>query len=193
MSTKSALSYLSQYNDADRQAGVKLISEMMVKSGVTSVTDAYGSHNDLRAYQDAFTAGELALRIYCMIGYFDIDKMLQAGIRTGFGDEWVGVSGMKLTCDGSISERTGRLSEPYIGRPDDFGIIVMDEEELYSHAIKAHKKDWQIGIHANGDVGIDIALNVYERLQKEHPRKDPASDWNIAPSSIPISFGESRP
>ena len=163
----------SQYTDADRQAGVKLISEMMAKTGVTSVTDAYGSHQDLRAYQDAFRAGELALRIYCMIGYFDLDHMLAAGIRTGFGDEWVRVGGMKLTCDGSISERTARLSEAYVGRPDDFGIIVMEEEELYEYAIKAHRKDWQIGIHANGDVGIDIALNVYERLQKEYPRKDP--------------------
>ena len=33
--------------------------------------------------------------------------------------------------------------------------------------------DWQIGIHANGDVGIDIALNVFEKLQKEHKRTDP--------------------
>jgi hypothetical protein len=49
----------------------------------------------------------------------------------------------------------------------------MDEEELYSYAIKAHKANWQIGIHANGDVGIDKSLNVFERIQKEYPRQDP--------------------
>src|SRR5256886_7624807 len=30
--------------------------------------------------------------------------------RTGLGDEWVRVGAVKLVCDGSISERTARLS-----------------------------------------------------------------------------------
>jgi predicted amidohydrolase YtcJ len=157
----------------DRQEGVKIITEMMSKSGVTSVTDAYGEQTDLKAYRDAFSAGELKSRIYCMMAYYQIDDMISQGIKTGDGDNWIRMGGMKLTCDGSISERTARLSQPYVGRPDDFGIIVMDEEELYDYAIKAHKANWQIGIHANGDVGIDKSLNVFERIQKEHPRKDP--------------------
>jgi predicted amidohydrolase YtcJ len=157
----------------DKQAGVKLITQMMAKSGVTSVTDAYGNPSILKAYRDANKADELSVRIHCMIGYLAIDKMIEQGVKTGDGDEWVRVGGMKLTCDGSISERTARLSEPYVGRPDDFGILVMDEEELYEYAIKAHKADWQIGIHANGDVAIDKSLKVFERIQKEHPRQDP--------------------
>lgn len=161
------------FDEKDYQAGAKLISEMMTETGVTTVTDAYGSPKDLRAYQDAYHAGELKIRVYSMIGYYHIDEMLEAGIRTGFGNNWVKVGGMKLTCDGSISERTARLSKPYVGSTDDYGIIVMDEDALYEYAIKAHKADWQIGIHANGDVGIDIALTVFERLQKEYYRKDP--------------------
>jgi predicted amidohydrolase YtcJ len=80
---------------------------------------------------------------------------------------------MKLTCDGSISERTARLSEPYVGRPNDYGILVMKEEELYHHARKAHEAGWQIGVHANGDVAIDTVLRIYERLQRQHPKRDP--------------------
>ena len=163
----------NEFTAKDRQAGVKLFSEMISKSGITSVTDAYGTLEDLKAYQDAYAANELVSRIYCMIGYFSIDEMIARGSKTGDGDSWLRFGGMKLTCDGSISERTARLSEPYIGRPNDFGIIVMDEEELYSYAIKAHKANWQIGIHANGDVGIDKSLNVFERVQKEFPRQDP--------------------
>jgi predicted amidohydrolase YtcJ len=82
----------------------------------------------------------------------------------------VRVGAMKLICDGSISERTARMNEPYIGRPADYGILVMPEAELYEHARKAHLAGWQIGTHANGDAGIDIALKVYERLAREHPR-----------------------
>ena len=163
----------SEFSKEEEQQAVTFISKMMSRSGVTSVQDAYGSPEDLRAYQDAYHAGELFFRVYCMIGYTHIDQMIAAGVRTGFGNEWVRVGGMKLTCDGSISERTARLSKPYIGRPDDFGILVMQENELYEYAMKAHQNGWQIGIHANGDVGIDITLRVYERLQKEYPAADP--------------------
>ena len=161
------------FTRADHQEGVRIITKMMTKSGVTSVTDAYGSSTDLAAYQDALQADELSMRIYCMISYRQIQDMLDAGLQTGFGNEWVRIGGMKITLDGSISERTARLSQPYMGRPDDYGIIVMDEEEIYPYALKAHQNDWQIGVHANGDVAIDKTLNIYERLQKEHPRKDP--------------------
>jgi predicted amidohydrolase YtcJ len=163
----------SKFTRADRQEGVKLISKMMTRTGVTSVGDALGTPDDLRAYQDAREAGELSLRVYCLIEYHFIDQMLAAGIRTGMGDEWVRVGAMKMFCDGSISERTARLSQPYIGRPDDFGILVADEEQLYPVARKAHEAGWQLGTHANGDVAIDTTLKVYERLQRELPRRDP--------------------
>jgi predicted amidohydrolase YtcJ len=157
----------------DYREGVKLISRMMARTGVTSVHDAYGSPEDLHAYQTAREAGELSVRIYCLIGYMHIDRMIAAGVRSGLGDEWVRVGAMKMTHDGSISERTARLSQPYVGRPDDFGIIVMKEDEMYGYARRAHENGWQIGIHSNGDVAIDATLRLYERLQREHPRRDP--------------------
>ncbi|MGA8765272.1 MAG: amidohydrolase, partial [Candidatus Sulfotelmatobacter sp.] len=163
----------SNFTRADRREGVKLISKMMTRSGVTSVGDAFGSPDDLTAYQEARDAGELSFRVYCLIGFQFIDQMLAAGIRTGLGDEWVRVGAMKMICDGSISERTARLSQPYIGRPDDFGILVAGEDQLYPVARKAHAAGWQLATHANGDVAIDTVLRVYQRLQRELPRRDP--------------------
>ena len=162
----------SSLTRADYREGVKLISQMMTRAGVTSVHDAYGSPDDLQAYQDAREAGELRFRVYCLIGHTFLERMAAAGVHTGLGDQWVRVGPVKLTCDGSISERTARLSKPYIGRPQDYGILVMEEEELYERARKAHEAGWQIGVHANGDVGIDITLRVFEQLQKEMPRRD---------------------
>ena len=45
-------------------------------------------------------------------------------------------------------------------QPNDYGILVMDEEELYACGRKAHEADWQIGMHANGDVAIDMVLTA---------------------------------
>ncbi|MBK5291051.1 MAG: amidohydrolase [Acidobacteriia bacterium] len=163
----------SAVTPSDRREGVRLITKLFAKAGVTSAHDAGGSPADLRAYQDAHENGELYCRVNTLIQYRAIDQMIAAGIRTGFGNEWIRTGAMKLTSDGSISERTARLSQPYEGRPTDFGIQVMPEEQLWEIARKAHLAGWQIGTHANGDEGIDVALKVYERLQREHPRKDP--------------------
>jgi len=162
----------SNFTRDDHREGVRLISQMMTRTGITSVTDAMGTPEDLRGYQDAREMGQLNMRVYCHIYQAFMDQMLAAGVKTGLGDEWVKVGAQKMICDGSISERTARLSQAYIGRPDDFGILVTSEEELYQQARKAHAAGWQLATHANGDVGIDTTLRVYERLQKELPRKD---------------------
>jgi predicted amidohydrolase YtcJ len=163
----------SEFTRLERQQAATLVTRMMSKAGITSAQDMWTTPEDLRSYQDAHSEGELPVRLNCMMYYPNLDKMLAAGLRTGFGDAWVRLGGLKLVCDGSISERTAYLSAPYIGRPNDYGILVMGEEELYSYAIQAHQADWQIGIHANGDAAIDIVLRLYERLQREHPRSDP--------------------
>ncbi|MEO8126193.1 MAG: amidohydrolase [Bryobacteraceae bacterium] len=158
---------------AERQEGVKLITKMLVRSGITSVSDPGGSPDDLIAYQDAYAAGDLNVRVYGFIRQQYIQSMLSSGVRSGLGNEWVRVGGMKMVADGSISERTARLSQPYVGRPNDYGILVKTEQELYEDARAAYAAGWHIGTHANGDSAIDIILRVYERLQREVPRKDP--------------------
>jgi hypothetical protein len=164
---------VTNYTRSDRREGVKIIAKMMARTGITSVHDTGGTPEDLRAYQDARESGDLKVRVYCFIMNRSIAKMIAAGVRTGLGDEWVRVGAMKLVADGSISERTARLSQPYIGRPNDYGILVMDEAEQYHYARQAHEAGWQIGTHANGDVTIDQTLRVYERLQRELPHRDP--------------------
>jgi len=163
----------STYTRDDYREGVKLISQMMTKTGITSVGDTLGSPEDLQAYQDARDSGDLLMRIYCFIGWTYIDRMIAAGVRTGLGDEWVRIGGMKQVADGAISGRTARLSQPYIGRPNDYGTFSATEDELYEYGRKAYSAGWQLGTHANGDVAIERVLGVYERLNREFPRKDP--------------------
>jgi predicted amidohydrolase YtcJ len=108
--------------------------------------------------------------------YLELDKMIAAGVHTGFGDEWVRVGAVKLFADGSISERTALLSEPYAGLGDYRGIGRATRETLYEQARKAYLAGWQVGTHANGDVAIDTVLGVYEQLQREFPRRGAPQD-----------------
>jgi predicted amidohydrolase YtcJ len=157
----------------DYRRGVELISKMFTSKGVTSACDAVVGPEALQAYQDARDAGELRMRIYTLISAAALDRLMDAGIHTGLGDEWVKIGGVKQFADGSISERSAWLSAPYIGEPDFHGTKVGTREQIYETAKKAHLAGWQLATHANGDLAIDEVLGVYEQIQREMPRRDP--------------------
>jgi predicted amidohydrolase YtcJ len=157
----------------DYRKGAALISKQFSSRGITSACEAAGSPATLQAYQDARDAGELLGRFYTHLEYSHLDKMVAAGLHTGFGDELVRVGAIKLFADGSISERTALLSQPYEGLGDFCGVSRMTRDELYDAVRKAHLAGWQVGTHANGDVAIDMVMGVYEQMQRELPHRDP--------------------
>jgi predicted amidohydrolase YtcJ len=152
------------------RAGMRHISELLTAAGLTSVHDAGAGSDSIRAYEDVYRNGELRHRAYLMVrGPFT--QLRQAGVYTGFGDEWLRIGGVKYTADGSASERTMRMSTPYVGT-DDYGISTMTQERIYQVVEEAHRSNWQVGIHANGDVTIDMVLNAYERVLARWPHPD---------------------
>lgn len=156
----------------DYREGAKLISKIFSSKGVTSAGDALTLPANLQGYQDARDAGELRMRVCCHMVVDSIDRMMAAGIHTGFGDEWVRIGAVKQFADGSISERTAWLSQPYIGIPNYHGLQVTSRDQLYENARKAHAAGWQLATHANGDLAIDMVLGVYEQVQREMPKPD---------------------
>jgi len=156
-----------------RRDGVKLITELMTKAGLTSVHQTGASRNDMIAYQDARADGGMRFRMYLFPRVQLFEDLVNAGIRSGFGDEVLRIGAVKFSADGSASERTMRMSTPFEGRPDDYGILTMSQEEIHEAVENAHRNDFQIGIHANGDVTIEMVLNAYERVQRLWPRNDP--------------------
>jgi predicted amidohydrolase YtcJ len=158
----------------DYRHGAAFISKLFTSKGVTSACDADATPEGVQGYQDARDAGELAMRMYCHVSARSLDRFMDAGVHTGFGDEWVRIGGVKQYADGSISERTAWLSQPYIGIGKDYvGLQLSSRDELYETGRKAHAAGWQLATHANGDLAIDRILSVYEQIQKEAPRKDP--------------------
>lgn len=158
-----------QVRDRNRQ-GMRHISERLTAAGLTTVHDAGASADRLRAYEDARANGELRHRAYLMVrGPFQ--QLRQAGVYTGFGDEWIRIGGVKYGADGSASERTMRMSTPYMDTTD-YGILTMTQQEIQDRVEEAHRANWQVGIHANGDVTIDMVLNAYERVLKQWPHPD---------------------
>ncbi|MDA0328248.1 MAG: amidohydrolase [Gemmatimonadetes bacterium] len=156
----------------DRAQGVAVICRSMNAAGLTSVHQAGTDSTAFTAFQDARESGDLSLRMSLMARGGSFPALNAGGVRTGFGDEWLRVGPVKFAADGSASERTMAMSTPYAGRPDDFGILTMTQEQIHESVEEAHRAGWQVAIHANGDVTIDMVLNAYERVQREWPRPD---------------------
>jgi hypothetical protein len=169
---RGAFNVSSTSTPEERAAAVGLICKQMNAHGLTSVHQAGTGSTAFTAYQDARTAGELTFRVYAMARGGSFPSLNRAGIRTGFGDEWLKVGSVKFAADGSASERTMAMSTPYAGRPDDFGILTMTQAEVHEAVEESHRAGWQVAIHANGDVTIDMVLNAFERVQREWPRED---------------------
>ena len=158
------------------ELSVELTSKGMATAGLTSTTDAWGSLENFIAFQDARASGRMHYRVSFMPGGgTDVYKGLKlARMHSGFGDDMLRIGAVKFAADGSASERTMSRSTPYDGRPEDYGILTMTQEEIDNAVDDAVAHDFRIGIHANGDVAIDRVLNAYERVlegwQGENPR-----------------------
>ncbi len=157
-----------QQRDRGRK-GMAHMSKLFNAAGLTTVHNAMTSPSQILAYQDCRQQGELTHRASMMIQSGQAYTALKlANIRTGFGDEWLRVGGVKFVADGSASERTMRMSTPYVGTQD-YGILTMTQEQLYDAVDEAHSHGWQVGVHANGDVTIDMVLKAYERALQQWP------------------------
>jgi predicted amidohydrolase YtcJ len=149
--------------------GMAHMSKLFNAVGLTSVHNAGASQEQILAYEDCRRSGELTHRAYMMIRSPEAFNGLKAAnIYTGFGDEWIRVGGVKFVADGSASERTMRMSTPYVGTTD-YGILTLTQDQLYEAVDDAHTHNFQVGVHANGDVTIDMVLKAYERALQKWP------------------------
>jgi predicted amidohydrolase YtcJ len=148
------------------------ISKQFVRFGLTSVHHEGG---DLAALQQVRARGDLLHRVSYEAQDDVLEEMIKAGIATGFGDEWIKFGATsEHTCDGSFSERTMALSEPYPGvKPPYWGNIIFTQDDLNTWVERVHRAGIQVNCHANGDVTIDMVLTAYERAQRMFPRPDP--------------------
>ena len=159
---------------AVRQRAAEIASRNMAAAGLTSTTDAYGTLDDLIAYQDARDAGELHFRLSFMPGGGSevYAGLKTAGVRSGFGDETIRIGAVKFSADGSASERTMYMSTPYEGT-DDHGILTMTQEQIDAAVDDAVAHGFRVGIHANGDLTIDMVLKAYERVLRDRRGPNP--------------------
>ena len=148
------------------------ISKQFVRYGLTSVNHDDDDH--LLALQQIRAAGDLAHRVTFEPSEALLASIMSGQVASGFGDDWIRIGATsEYTVDGSFSERTMALSQPYPGRPDGYrGNVTETQGGLNAWVEKMLKAGIRPNCHANGDVAIDMVLTAYERGLKVCPAKN---------------------
>jgi hypothetical protein len=127
----------------------------------------------MRAAIDLKNNGELPIRVRMDIIIDLVEELDRVGIYRGLGDDWLRICGLKFFFDGAISARTAAVSEPYIDKPDFYGVMATTRELATETLTYAYALGYRISAHANGDQAIEMYLDIMEQLQNRYPRKDP--------------------
>ena len=138
--------------------------------GVTSIHDI-SSTEDVRAYQILAARGELTLRIYCITPLPQWEGPATAGIRAGFGNDWIHLGALKGFADGSLGSTTALFEQPYNDAPETAGLpneMMLPEGNMLKMALGADKAGLQLVVHAIGDKANRIMLDVYSEVSKQN-------------------------
>jgi len=157
--------------DVEVQAYLKCF-RIYAERGITSAGIAGGNPQSFRLYQAVRDAGG-PVRMGFMFSENNHDALQAMGLKSGFGDDLLRFTSMKVFHGNSMSGRTCWLSEPYSDQPGYYGIPPARSQEDLDKAFQSmHDAGFQIATHSNGDSEIDMVLTAIERAQAKNPRPD---------------------
>lgn len=159
---------------ASRIDGLRAASHDYAATGIGTVRDCLVPVEDLEVLRAARDAGALGVRIRALVSGFgahtadEVDELLdRMEPWRKSEDSWLQVWGVKFGIDGGIE--AGALEEPYVGRPCYHGTLLWEPETLVEAVDRVVRRGWRVGVHAWGDRGLRVLLDVYETVLTRHP------------------------
>ena len=165
-----------KYDYEQMKQGILFAAERCLSRGLTNIHDIVTNHESIRAYQELVAEGKLPIRVSLLIRVIEAainkESLLNLGIKTGFGSDWLRIGGVKMSIDGGITGHVAKFYEPYVDDPCHEGLIRIEQDELDETVTAYHQAGHRVCIHAIGDVAMDMALASLDRALKADPRAD---------------------
>ena len=178
--------------------GYRRVCKELNRHGVTTAFEAsLRRQEELLAWRRLREEGDLTLRVYLSpYPVYGPDwekdssatKMFDAGLHTGFGDEWIKLGSLTYGVDGDPMVWQEALLEPFsnnpTGDPEYRGTFRVSKEVADDFCMKAHANGWQISAVCVGDAGVTMAIDAIEKAQAAYPgrhmrhRLEHAQLWN---------------
>jgi len=157
-------------HDKRRQA-IEAALRDLAQWGVTSAQDN-SSWEDFQIYEEIQRDGKLTSRITEWLAFNDSLDTLQAHRSARPQSDNVLRTGMlKGFMDGSLGSKTAALLEPYADDPINSGLPQYEQAQLTQMTKERVGAGFQVGFHAIGDKGVQMALRAFDEAQKRARRK----------------------
>ncbi|MHB8573375.1 MAG: amidohydrolase [Candidatus Dormibacteria bacterium] len=149
---------------AARMDAVARVADRMLRLGITTFGAVVnrGFADDLRCFRLLQAAGRLRQRVVAMLSVDQLDAALEAGIRTGLGDQRLSIGAVKVFVDGSMPALTA-ATRHYLS-PDARPSWRTTGDELQDLALRAHPAGLQLAFHAVGEMAVEAVAAAFEQL-----------------------------
>jgi predicted amidohydrolase YtcJ len=149
--------------DAEVSAAVLEAQRQLHQFGITAIHSLPGFHliepQPLRILQIMQERDQLRLRVLQHLALDQLEAARALGLRSGWGDEWLRLGGIKMFLDGALGSRTAWLRTPYVNSSD-CGVRVLPESEFRLAVQHAAHAGLSSTVHAIGDAAVTLALDV---------------------------------
>jgi len=164
-------------------AAVQAATPGMWATGIVALHNANDSGDGLafRTYQELRRRGKLGLRVLQQFPVCNLDHLRAIGLRSGLGDAWLRVGGIKMFADGALGSRTASMLQPYVDEPTNWGVAATDPEEMLEQALAASAAGLSLTIHAIGDRANRDVLNVLAEVRRQESQ---IADTGHRPSAL---------
>jgi predicted amidohydrolase YtcJ len=135
------------------------VLESFLRCGVTGIHDIDGA-TVLAYFRSREAERRLPLRVHKITAASEMDALIDEGIRTGDGSEWLRYGGIKVFSDGSLSSHTCLMGEEYPDDPGNFGVASTGGAELERLVARCEDNGLSIAIHAIGDQAVHNAVEA---------------------------------
>lgn len=159
---------------AETTAAVRAAIPALWRTGIVAFHNANDTCDSLalRTYQELKRRGELGVRVLQQIPVCNLEHARALGLRSGLGDAYLRVGGIKMFADGALGSRTASMLQPYVGTPqgdipNKWGVIAMDPEEMLEAALLAGRAGFSLTIHAIGDRANRDVLNILAEVRAQ--------------------------
>lgn len=163
----------------ERRQALLEVQNVYHAAGICGIIDPGLAPDDMAIYEDLCRERQLTVRSVVMPlaqthdDPEDVIAGLRAwGVRTGFGNERLKLGGVKVYLDGGASLGTALMREPYPDEKCQCGIQVTHTDTFHRIVELCASTGWSIGVHTVGGKAIDIALAVFEDVNRRHPIRD---------------------
>jgi len=136
--------------------------------GITGIHDVDGVPA-FAAFQELHHQERLRVRVVKYVRLESLDAILDAGLRSGYGDDWLRFGGLKLFADGALGSRTGAMFAPYEGESENLGLLTLEPEQLFEAAQRAVAGGLALAIHAIGDRANALVVDALEAVRDVNP------------------------